>query len=87
MGQNGKDWEGRRLRHTTSPQMRHLDSGGSRAGKNAEFLLIDPRHPDLAFIQRELDRDRKHEHVLIPVAIVAVLVVAVLVVIRQLFFV
>jgi hypothetical protein len=48
---------------------------------------IDPRHPSDAFIQRELDRDRKHEWVLIPKAIIAVAVVAVLVVIRQLFFV
>jgi hypothetical protein len=48
---------------------------------------VDPRHPDAAFIQRELDRDRKHEWVLVPKAIIALAVVAVLVVIRQLFFV
>lgn len=48
---------------------------------------IDPRHPSAELIQRELDRDRKHEWVLIPKAIIAVAVVAVLVVIRQLFFV
>jgi hypothetical protein len=47
----------------------------------------DPKHPDVAFIQRELDADRKHEWVLVPKAIIAVLVVAVLVVIRQVFFV
>jgi hypothetical protein len=75
------------LKHTTLPQLRHQDVGGSRATKNAEILLIDPRHPDFAFIQRELDHDRKHERVLIPIAIVALLVVGVLVVIRQLFFV
>jgi hypothetical protein len=47
----------------------------------------DPRHPDDAFIQRELDADRKHEWVLVPKAIIALVVVAVLVIIRQLFFV
>jgi hypothetical protein len=48
---------------------------------------VDPRHPDAVFIQRELDRDRRHEWVLVPKAIIALAVVAVLVVIRQLFFV
>ena len=48
---------------------------------------IDPRHPTDAFIQAEIDADRKHEWVLVPKAILAVVVVAVLVVIRQLFFV
>jgi hypothetical protein len=47
---------------------------------------VDPKHPDAAFIQRELDADRKHEWVLVPKAIIALAVVAVLVVIRQLFF-
>jgi hypothetical protein len=67
--------------------LRHQDDGGSRASRDAEILLIDPRHPDLEFIQRELDRDRRHERVLIPVTILALVVVGVLVVIRQLFFV
>ncbi len=48
---------------------------------------VDPRHPDAAFIQRELDRDIRHEWVLVPKAILALAVVAVLVVIRQVFFV
>jgi hypothetical protein len=47
---------------------------------------LDPRHPDPAFLQRELDRDRAHEWVLIPKAIIALLVVVVLVVVRQLYF-
>ena len=47
----------------------------------------DPRHPTDAFLQAELDRDLRHERVLIPKAIIALAVVAVLVVIRQLFFV
>lgn len=75
------------MKHTELPQLRHQDVGGSRATRNAEILLIDPRHPDFAFIQRELDRDRKHERFLIPVALIALAVVGVLVVIRQLFFV
>jgi hypothetical protein len=75
------------LKHTLTPQLRHQDGGGIRASKNAEILLIDPRHPDFAFIQRELDRDRQHERVLIPVAIIALAVVGVLVLVRQLFFV
>jgi hypothetical protein len=55
---------------------------------NADDLgPVDPRHPDDAFIQRELDRDRKHEWVLVPKALIALAVVAVLVVIRQLYFV
>jgi hypothetical protein len=48
---------------------------------------VDPQHPSAEFIQRELDRDRKHEWVLVPKALFALAVVAVLVVIRQLFFV
>ncbi len=48
---------------------------------------VDPRHPSAELIQRELDRDRKHEWVLVPKAFIALAVVAVLVVIRQLFFV
>jgi hypothetical protein len=47
----------------------------------------DARHPSPEFIQSELDRDRKHEWVLVPKAIIAIAVVVVLVVIRQLFFV
>jgi hypothetical protein len=75
------------LKHSASPRLRHQDEGGDRARRSAEILLVDPRHPDLAYIQRELDRDRRHERVLIPVTIVALAVVGVLVVIRQLFFV
>lgn len=36
--------------------------------------------------QREIDRDRRHERVLIPKTLLAFAVVAVLVVIRQVFF-
>ena len=52
----------------------------------AQLILADPRHPDAAFIQRELDLDRKREWYLIPKAIFALLIVAVLVLVRQLYF-
>jgi hypothetical protein len=48
---------------------------------------VDPQQRDFDFIQRELDRDRKREWLLVPYAVIALVVVAVLVVIRQLFFV
>jgi hypothetical protein len=48
---------------------------------------VDPQHPDFDLIQRDLDRDRKREWLLIPKALIAIAVVAVLVVIRQVFFV
>jgi hypothetical protein len=48
---------------------------------------VDPQHPSAQLIQSELDRDRNHEWVLVPKALIALAVVAVLVVIRQLFFV
>ena len=62
----------------------HTTAGSST--RNAEFLLADPRHPDAAFIQRELDLDRKREWYLVPKAIFAVFIVVVLVVVRQLYF-
>lgn len=48
---------------------------------------VDPRRRDVIAIQDEIDRDIKHEWVLVPKAILALVVVGVLVVIRQLFFV
>jgi hypothetical protein len=56
-------------------------------GANGEPTPMDPTIPNAAVIQDELDRDRRHEFVLIPKAIIALAIVAVLVVIRQLFFV
>lgn len=52
-----------------------------------DLVPADPRHPDPDFLQREIDRDRKHEWVLVPKALIAIVAVAVLVLIRQLFFV
>ncbi|HMH59046.1 MAG TPA: hypothetical protein VK537_07680 [Galbitalea sp.] len=75
------------MKHASETQLRHPSAGGTRSDSNAEFSLVDPRHPDDAFIQRELDRDRKREWYLIPKAFIALAIVAVLVVIRQLFFV
>jgi hypothetical protein len=75
------------MRHTSAPQLRHAPGVRTRQGRNAEFLPVDPRHPDDAFIQRELDLDRRREWLLVPKAFIALAVVAVLVVIRQLFFV
>ena len=71
------------MKHADDPQPKHNRGGAG----NAEMMLVDPRHPDAAFMQRELDRDRRHEHVLVAKAIIAIAFVAVLVVIRQLFFV
>jgi len=71
------------MKHAAEPQPKHNGAGGA----DAEMMLADPRHPDDAFMQRELDRDRRHERVLITKAIIALAFVAVLVVIRQLFFV
>jgi hypothetical protein len=75
------------MTQASEPQLRHAPTGGSRSRRNAETMLVDPQHPDDAFIQRELDRDRKREWYLIPKAFIALAIVAVLVVIRQLFFV
>ncbi len=74
------------MKHASGPQVRHASAGGVGAVKGADFLAVDPRHPDAAFIQRELDRDRKREWLLLPKTVVALAVVAVLVVIRQLWF-
>jgi hypothetical protein len=62
-------------------------SSSSKTAAHSADNPADPTHPDAAFLQRELDRDRKGEWVLIPKTLIALGVVAVLVVIRQLFFV
>ena len=75
------------MTHASEPQLRRAPARVTRSRRNAETMLVDPQHPDDAFIQRELDRDRKREWYLIPKAFIALAIVAVLVVIRQLFFV
>jgi hypothetical protein len=75
------------MTHASEPQLRHAPAPVTRSRRNAQTMLVDPRHPDAAFIQQELDRDRKREWYLIPKTFVALAIVAVLVVIRQLFFV
>jgi hypothetical protein len=72
------------MKHASESRASHTRGGAST--KNAEFLLADPRHPDAAFIQRELDRDRQREWFLIPKALIAVVIVGVLVLVRQLYF-
>jgi hypothetical protein len=46
----------------------------------------DPRNPGDAFLQREIDDNRRSELWLIPKAVLALAIVAVLVVIREVFF-
>jgi hypothetical protein len=72
------------MKHANGSRTSHTTAGSS--DKNAEFLLVDPRHPDAAFIQRELDLDRKREWYLVPKATFALVIVAVLVLVRQLYF-
>ena len=49
--------------------------------------LVDARHPTEEFLRREIEDDRRGEHVLLVKALIAGLVVAALVVVRQLLFV
>ena len=72
------------MKYENGSRTSHTSAGSST--RNAEYLLADPRHPDAAFIQRELDRDRKREWYLVPKAIFAVVIVVLLVVLRQLYF-
>jgi hypothetical protein len=64
-----------------------MTSSAHNSRSTAESVPADPRHPDDAFLQRELDNDRKGEWILIPKALFALVLVGVLVLIRQLFFV
>jgi hypothetical protein len=50
-------------------------------------VVDDIRDPGDAFIQAEIDSNRRYEYSLIPKAIIAFAVVAVLITVRQLFFV
>jgi hypothetical protein len=47
----------------------------------------DPRHPDREFLIREIDTDRRGEHVLLLKTLIAAAFVVALAVLRQLFFV
>ena len=53
----------------------------------SEIVVDDIRNPGDAFIQAEIDSNRRYEWLLIPKALVAFAVVAALVTIRQMFFV
>ena len=72
------------MKYESGSRTSHTTAGSS--SKNAEFLLVDPRHPDAEFIQRELDLDREREWYLVPKAIFAVVIVVILVTLRQLYF-
>jgi len=50
-------------------------------------VVDDIRDPGDAFIQAEIDSNRRYEYTLIPKAIIAFAVVAALITVRQLFFV
>ncbi len=58
-----------------------------RHSARSGHVIADVRNPGDAFIQAEIDSNRRYEWLLIPKAFVALLVVAVLVVIRQVFFI
>ena len=64
---------------------RLADAAPSRHSQTLE--VGDIRNPGDAFIQAEIDANRRYEWFLIPKAFIALGVVAVLVVVRQLFFV
>ena len=59
----------------------------SRHSEESALAVADIRDPGDAFIQAEIDSNRRYELLLIPKAIVAFAVVAALVTVRQLFFV
>lgn len=58
---------------------RHSEAGG--------VVVSDIRDPGDAFIQAEIDANRRYEWLLVPKALIALAIVGVLVVVRQLFFV
>ena len=62
-----------------SSPARHSEAGG--------LVVDDIRDPGDAFIQAEIDSNRRYEWTLVPKAFISLAVVLVLVVVRQLFFV
>lgn len=84
MGQDREDGAGDEV------SMRNLYADASapaRHSRDSAIMVDDIRNPGDAFIQAELDANRRHEWLLVPKAIIAFAVVGALVVIRQLFFV
>jgi len=62
-------------------------SSPARHSGVSAIAVDDIRNPGDAFIQAEIDSNRRYEWLLIPKAIVAFAVVAALIAVRQLFFV
>lgn len=62
-------------------------SSPARHSGGSSLAVADIRDPGDAFIQAEIDSNRRYEWLLIPKAIIAFAIVAALVVVRQLFFV
>jgi hypothetical protein len=62
-------------------------SSPARHSGGSTLVVSDIRDPGDAFIQAEIDSNRRYEWLLIPKALVAFAVVAALIVVRQLFFV
>lgn len=59
----------------------------ARHSESSAIMVDDIRNPGDAYMQAELDSNRRYEYLLIPKAIIAFAVVGVLVAVRQLFFV
>lgn len=71
-----------------SSKTRYSDAAPpARHSQTSAVAVDDIRNPGDAFIQAELDANRRHEWMLIPKALVAFAIVAALVVVRQMFFV
>ena len=67
--------------------LRGAAASPARHSRVTDLVVADIRDPGDAFIQAEIDSNRRYEWLLVPKAIVAFAVVAALVTIRQLFFV
>jgi hypothetical protein len=61
-------------------------STGRRSAGNRELPPLDHRNPGDAYLNRELERERRGERWLIVKSLVAIGVVAILVILRQLYF-
>ncbi|HEY8912912.1 hypothetical protein [Lacisediminihabitans sp.] len=61
--------------------------GHGRRGRTEPIVPADPRNPGDAFLQQEIEQNRRSERWLIPKAILALAVVAALIVLREVFFV
>ena len=71
-----------------SSRDRRGDAASPPRHSGAAVLAVDDiRDPGDAFIQAELDSNRRYEWLLVPKALIAFAIVVALVVIRQVFFV